>query len=47
MTSKLEKSGIFASVPAGEMKLLFPVVDIVVALASISATLRVRLVSNH
>ena len=46
MTSKLEKSGIFASVPAGEMKLLF-VVDVVVALVSISATLSARLVSNH
>ena len=42
----LESLGILASVPAGEMKLLF-VVDVVVALASISATLSVRLVSNH
>ena len=46
MTSKLESIGILASVPAVEMKLLF-VVDVVVALASISETLSVRLVSSH
>ena len=42
----LESLGILASVPAGEMKLLF-VVDVVVALTSISETLSVRLVSSH
>ena len=45
-TSKLESFGILASVPAGEMKVLF-VVDVVVALTSISETLSVRLVSSH
>ena len=42
----LESLGILASVPAGEIKVLF-VVDVVVALTSISETLSVRLVSSH